>query len=62
MVNIKIMNYLLNLYDACGKDYNSYILRVSELIKGGELKTDDIPKALLKAVETLNDEKTSRTI
>ena len=62
MVNIKILKYLLNLYDACGKDYKRYILRVSELIKGGELKKEDIPKSLLKAIGTLNDEKTSRTV
>lgn len=62
MVNIKIMNYLLSLYDACGKDYKSYVLKVSELIKGGEIKAEDIPKSLLKAIGTLNDEKTSRTI
>ena len=62
MVNIKTLVYLLNLYDACGKDYKHYVLRVSELIKGGELKTEDMPRSLLKAIETINDEKTSRTV
>lgn len=62
MVNIKTLAYLLNLYDACGEDYSRYVLRVSELIREGELKTEDIPKSLLKAIGSLNDAKTSGTV
>ena len=61
MNNQKTMIYLLELYNKNNCNYIAYVKNASELVKSGKLKREDMPRSLLKAMQSLEDE-TSGTI